>query len=256
MATYSKKPLSIDEQIALLESRGLQIADHARARHYLSYISYYRLRAYTYPYQVNTDENHPFQTGTSFDQVLDDYLFDRYLRLLIFDAIERIEIAFRTQVIHHYSMRHGSHWYQEKKHYKKEAYFINDLKVIDNEVDRSVEVFIDHYRDKYDTPYRPPSWMTLEVISFGLLSKLYSNLKMSPEKKIIAGNFGLGHPKLLVSWMHAISNVRNICAHHARLWNRRLAVGPVIPNYTNRPFITDTDIDEHKLYLLLCCIAT
>lgn len=213
------------------------------------------MRAYTYPYQDNDQPDHPFHTSITFDRILEDYLFDRHLRLLIFDAIERIEIAFRTQVIHHYALKYGSHWYEDKKLFKNEECYIKDLQSIDSELKRSVEVFIKHYRSTYSKPHRPPSWMTLEVISFGLLSKLFYNLKMCKEKKIVTGKFNLGHPYILQNWMHSLSYVRNICAHHSRLWNRRLTIAPKIPTYTRNPFIKNQSIDKHKLYLLLCCIA-
>ncbi|MCB9448714.1 MAG: Abi family protein [Flavobacteriales bacterium] len=90
---YKKPPLSVTDQLFLLKSRGLCIADQSRAEHYLSNISYYRLRAYMVPFQVVDDHNHKFTPGITFDHVLDLYVFDRELRLLVFDAIERIEVV-------------------------------------------------------------------------------------------------------------------------------------------------------------------
>jgi len=90
---YVKPPLTIAQQIQTLKVRGLNIEDEVRASRYLSFISLYRLRAYTYTYQDNKDTSHTFFPGITFDRVLKTYLFDRKLRLLVFDAIERIEIA-------------------------------------------------------------------------------------------------------------------------------------------------------------------
>ena len=108
---YSKPALSIQDQIDRLKNRGLTIADEQKAILYLSNISYYRLRAYTHPFQDNTDPNHPFTCQITFEEILSLYVFDRQFRLLVLDAIEKIEISFRTQVIYQWAMVYRSHWY-------------------------------------------------------------------------------------------------------------------------------------------------
>ena len=120
---YNKPPVSISDQISKLKRRGLHIADEALAKRYLSNISYYRLRAYTYPYQDNTSANHPFIEKVSFEDILDLYTFDRKLRLLVFDAVEKIEIALRTQIIYQWSMKYGSHWHLDQNLYKDRMKF-------------------------------------------------------------------------------------------------------------------------------------
>jgi len=89
---YNKPPIDITHQIALLKERGLTFEDEQKAAHYLSNISYYRLRAYTYPFQNNKSPGHPFTSVISFEKIIELYVFDRHLRLLIFDAMEKIEI--------------------------------------------------------------------------------------------------------------------------------------------------------------------
>ena len=110
---YEKKPISIIEQVKKLKSRGLLITDESKAAAYLSNISYYRLRAYTYPFQDNTHEDQPFEKDISFDEIINLYIFDRQFRLLVLDAIEKIEISMRTQIIYQWAMNHGSHWHLE-----------------------------------------------------------------------------------------------------------------------------------------------
>jgi abortive infection bacteriophage resistance protein len=97
--------------------------------------------------------------------------------------------------------------------------------------------------------------MSLEVTSMGLLSKFYENLKMCPEKKKIASHFGLPHPYILQSWMHGFSHVRNICAHHERLWNRTLSQIPKLPKKPIHPFLANRNISSHKPYGILSCMA-
>ena len=93
---YNKPPTTYEQQIELLERRGMQVTDKPRAQHYLSHINYYRLGAYWLPFEANHD-GHSFRKGTSFEQVLDLYVFDRELRLLVMDGIERVEVSVRTQ---------------------------------------------------------------------------------------------------------------------------------------------------------------
>ena len=250
---YNKPALSIDQQIDLLIQRGLIIKDVAKAQNYLSNISYYRLSAYALPFQINNSPDHRFITNTTFDSILDLYLFDRELRLLIFDVIERLEIAFRTQIIYNYSTNHGPLWFEDPKHFTNNFYYSKNLSKIDEEIERSGEVFIDHFRSKYTSSNRPPAWMTFEVISMGLLSKVYRNLAMSDTKKAISKHFQVPTPYILESWMQSLTYVRNICAHHSRLWNRILTLKPQLLKKTNSPFLKHRDINPTKLYAFLSC---
>lgn len=251
---FTKKPLSIADQIVKLSGRGLNIQDVPFAESKLSHISYYHLRAYTYPFQNNTDSDHPFTRAISIEEILSFYEFDRDLRLLIFDAIERIEIALRTKIVYHFALAHGSHWFENKALYRNWNYFANDIASLDKEIDRSDEEFIRHYKKKYTNPLRPPAWMSLEVATLTTLSKLFQNLTRSPEKKIVAKSFGLDF-LILENWMHVLSNVRNICAHHCRLYNRTLSQSLVIPIYTfNNKWISTNSIDNAKIYAVICAI--
>lgn len=112
MNTYNKAPLTYTEQIELLKSRGLIFSDERRAQRHLANISYYRLSAYMLPYKQS--ENgiilDTFRDGITWEMIYNLYVFDRKLRILVFDAIERLEIAIRTQIIYQLSHKYGSHW--------------------------------------------------------------------------------------------------------------------------------------------------
>lgn len=252
---YSKSPIDISAQIALLKSRGLQFKNETRSAHYLSNISYYRLRAYTYPFQDNLNIKYPFTKPLYFEDIIDLYVFDRKLRILVFDAIEKIEIALRTKIVYHYSLTHGSHWHENGSLYLSNTRFIKDLADLYKEVDRSTETFIKHYINKYTNPIYPASWMSLEVASMGLLSKLFSNLKNCPEKKKIFYDFGVKDYKVLESWLHSICHIRNICAHHGRLWNRRLTAIPEMPRNPIHQFLNNKNINTNKIYATLSCMT-
>jgi abortive infection bacteriophage resistance protein len=251
---YSKPPLSLTGQISRLKQRGLKFNNETKAAHYLSNISYYRLRAYTFPFQDNTDANHPFIKDVSFEDIIDLYVFDRRLRLLIFNAIEKIEVALRTKIVYEFSLTNGSHWYEDVNMYRNIHFFNKNINTLYIEVDRSTETFIEHYKETYSTPEYPPAWMSLEVVSMGLLSKLYSNLKKGDEKKKVANEFGLPNPMFLESWIHAFANLRNLCAHHSRIWNRRFTIKPKLPRNAKNTFLSNLNIHDNKLYAQLCCI--
>jgi len=252
---YAKPAISFPDQIQKLKDRGLHIHSEADALRYLSNISYYRLRAYTYPYQDNTNPEHPFVGGVSMEDIMALYTFDRKLRLVVFDAVEKIEVALRTQIIYQWSMTYGSHWHLDQKLYKDHGKFIKHLASLQKEIDRSNETFIDHYKNKYTQPEEPPCWMSLEVTSIGLLSLLFQNLKSCPEKKAVTHHFGLLAPEILENWMHNFCHIRNICAHHGRLWNRRIPIPIAIPRKTKAEFVTNRGVYPYKLYASLCAMT-
>lgn len=230
---YDKAPLSFADQLDRLQNRGLVIDDRGKALSYLQEISYYRLSAYFLPYQSVKDT---FNLGVSFKQIIATYSFDRDLRLLVFDCIERIEIAIRTQMIYTMALFYkDSHWQDNKSlfvtpYYNKIGYLVDpfqDLQGIISKAKtvRTPEVFIKHYIDCYDSPSNPPAWMCFELLTIGELSHIYRGLKHNTDKKRIADFFDL-HPTVFTSWLHTLTYVRNICAHHSRLWNRDLAIEP------------------------------
>lgn len=254
---YSKPAVSFEDQISKLKIRKLKFQDETKAKKVLSRISFYRLRAYTYPFQNNADSNHLFIGSIDFETIIKLYKFDRKLRVLIFGSLEKIEIALRTQIIYQMAMKYGSHWHLDQTMYSDKSRAIKQLSALQKEVNRSDETFIKHYKRKYTTPSDPPCWMGLEVASFGTLSKLYKNINNGPEKKAIARSFGISNPFILENWMFCFSHLRNICAHHGRLWNRRLTAKPRLLRNTKHTFINEEviqSIHHNKLYATLCCV--
>jgi abortive infection bacteriophage resistance protein len=250
---YNKPPLSISQQIGLLESRGLVINDKLEAESYLNNISYYRLSAYMLPFQIVGTE-HTFSDNTQFKQIIDLYTFDRQLKLLIFDAIERIEIAIRTQIIYQLSLKYGGHWQNDETIFKDSKTFESLQEEIETYCQQgNREVFIDHYLNKYTIPPTPPSWMSIEIITMGQLSKTYKSLKEKTDKKEIADYFGL-FPIVFESWIHTTTYIRNICAHHARLWNRDLGVQPVLLLRPKKDWISVDYNNNRRIYYFLCCL--
>ena len=251
---YQKPALTIAEQIQRLQNRGLFIPDPERAAHYLGNISYYRLRAYTYPFQNNEDANHPFTQAITFEEILNLYVFDRQLRLLLFNAIEKIEIAFRTQIIYRYALAYGAFWHLNTELYNNSHYFAQHIAALDKEIFRSKETFIEHYIATYTEPATPPAWMALEVSSMGLLSKIFSNLRRDKgPKDEITRYFGVKDVDTIENWLRCFSLLRNLCAHHSRVWNRRMTKMK-IPRKTLNPFIENKNILPYKVYSYITAI--
>jgi abortive infection bacteriophage resistance protein len=254
---YNKAATTIAGQIAQLKQRGLAIRDDNEAAHFLSNISYYRLEGYWWPMQADK-VNHTFKPNSRFDDVIALYNFDRELRLLIFDVIERIEIGFRTKVIYHLSHGVDPWWFENPGNFKNAVDHTNSLILIDRELQQSREVFIKQHYIRYHTDTRrPPSWKTFEVVSFGTLSKLYSNLVVTIKAKDdIASELNLVNHTYLPSWLQAIAQIRNICAHHGRLWNKNLPGRPKLLSKPPAPWLTNVPpaTDHYMLYIHVCCM--
>lgn len=253
---FTKPSVSIADQIALLESRGLVVPDHAKAAHCLQHISYYRLRAYWLPFEdaAPGDGNHQFKAGASFDDVLALYVFDRRLRLLVMDAIERIEVSLRGSWAHHLAMKYGPHGYLDPSHYDRADHYAKAFTTLIEEIERSKDTFIVHYRTKYSDPEHPPIWMTAEVMSLGQLSKWLGNLKLRADRQAIAKPYGLDE-KVLVSLAHHLTYVRNICAHHGRLWNKQFTVTMTVPNSPGSLKLAMNSASARRLYNTLAVVG-
>ena len=250
---YDKKTLTIDEHIQQLLDRGLSITDKTLARHYLSQVSYYRLAGYWWPMQSDKRE-HEFKANSKFEDVISLYNFDRELRILLFDIIEKIEISLRTKLIYHLSHEFDPWWFQNTTVFQDSGALIETLASINEEIARSKDIFIKEHKKKYKDDLRfPPAWKTLELTSFGSLSKLYGNLKnIIKSKDTIAQELGAVNHTYLPSWLQSIAQIRNYCAHHSRLWNRNL---PGTPKLLPKPpfrWVNDVPTDTSKLYMHLC----
>lgn len=222
----AKQALTIAQKIALLKQRGMLFKDESAAPHFLENISYYRLAGYWWDMQSDKS-NHAFESNTYFEDVVDRYNFDRHLRLILFDAIERIEIALRTSMIYHLSHGHGANWYDDGSLFTDPAKHRTHLSHILQEFSYSQEIFAKDHRRRFGTT-NPESWKIMEVVSLGNLSKFYKNLRHQlPEKSQIAKHMGLNIHSELSSWLEAIVYIRNIIAHHSRLWSRSMVKIPV-----------------------------
>lgn len=240
MMEYTKSSLTYHQQVDLLQSRGLVIDDKDYAIRLLKRIGYYRLSAYGLPFQSQKDR---YDDATKIEDIERLYNFDRELRNLYLTTISRVEIPLRTRITHHLAHKYGPFGYLEKVNFSRGFKHSDWLFSVKREIKRSEEIFIKHFQEKYenDSPGFP-IWMSAEVMTFGSLLSLFSGLKNN-DKSEISKKFGI-HWKVLNSWIHCLVYARNICAHHARLWNRTLGIRPLIPRKMEKwhtPFSINND---------------
>lgn len=212
---FNKPALSAADLITFVQSKGLTVSDHGYAHHCLTYVGYYRLKIYMRPFEDNSKR---FVAGTTFEHVVEVYDFDRKLRLLCLDAIERIEVALRSHIINVMGAHGGPHFYYDETFFEsKDA--VTSMRQLG---ERGKHLSITHYKTEYGEPYLPAIWCLTEASTFGQLSKLYADLELQYRKEIAKG-FGFDEI-ICVSWFKSIATIRNICAHHGRLWNAELLV--------------------------------
>ena len=227
---FDKPPLLIPAQRELLGARGLVVEDVARVEHYLNFIGYFRLSGYLRFFVDTSDpEAKRFMTGAKFQDGLDLYVFDRKLRVLLLDALERIEISIKSTMTNVGSINDGAMWLCNAKNFDHGRH--NDIEDIlklclgDNPENHQHSV-IAKFCNEHSDPY-PPCWMLMEAISFGGISKIYKLAKGHLRQKVSEA-FDLQHD-VLESWLHALSTGRNVCAHHGRVWNCSFTIWPKIP---------------------------
>lgn len=246
---YTKPWLSIDKQVKQLETRGVDVGDHDRAAALLRAIGYYRLTGYLYPFRES--EQYVDDDGRTHTRVLAGYRpgttlhhaeaivdFDRRLRMLVMDGMERIEVAVRMQV--GYVLGRSSAFAHEHTANFTDAFtaestdtreptpskHVQWLQRVNARKACSDEQFVDHFRDKYDD--RMPIWALTEILELGQVAVLYRGLNQQHAEEIAAA-FGVPTKKLMVSWLASLNYVRNVAAHHARLFNRKLQHAPARP---------------------------
>ncbi len=239
---YHKPPLSYEKQAELLIQRGL-IADKGVLVERLENVNYYRLSGYLFPYRQADDS---FKAETTFEEVWKHYTFDRRLRLIVMDAIERIEVSVKTQLIYNVSHKTQAFGYMESECFPMMSVSEHEslVKKIVEEVSRSKERFVGHFKNKYGNAHRftgvagaehiiLPLWMVGEILSFGTVLTAYRGVS-NEIKGNIAKRYHIPVP-VLTSWLQTVNVIRNICAHHGRLWNRELGVKPYIPRKNKYP---------------------
>lgn len=251
---YTKKPETPEQHCAILIERGLLIAEQERAIKYLKTVGYFRLTGYMFHLQ-SKDGKHTFVGGTKFEEVTKLYQFDKKLRGIISEYLERIEICLRAKVTDKYSISYGFFWYNDFNLFEDKEIFDTINKEIQETFNDPKEQFLKKFKFKYTSENIPPSNMALEILSLGKLARLYKALKNQGGKSEIATEFNLP-TNVITSWFIYLANVRNICAHHSRLWNKKVTADrPIFPNREKYKFKGENFTDSNTtLYGIISII--
>jgi abortive infection bacteriophage resistance protein len=272
---------SYDEQLDQLIARGLLVTDRERALDHLERIGYYRLSGYWFAFRdrsgqfcrldeqgkkpqrvrIETIALDRFRSGATFQNAVDLYIFDKRLRLLVMDALERIEVALRVDISHTLGKL-------DKFAYLRQELFHDDFSVkLDRDsgltrqhswlskhaslISRSREEFVRHNKEKYGLPL--PIWVACETWDFGTLSTLFNGMRET-EQDSIASQYGISNGRVFASWLRSLNYLRNVCAHHSRLWNRNIVDQPKLPSASEQSWVAGFESNAHaraRCFLLL-----
>lgn len=221
---YTKLWLSVSDQVEKLKSYGLIVQDEQSAKIFLLHLNYYRFSGYGVAFEQS---RHVYVSGTTFEAIRDTYYFDRALRDLVTESLEVIELDIRAAIAYCFGKHYGAFGHATKGRFFHRFNHQAWRDKLHDETRRSDEAFVKHYRKTYCEFPDLPIWIATEIMSFGALSRMYSGMLKS-EQKVIAARYGI-QPKTLQSWMHHLVYVRNLCAHHVRLWDRIWAIRPDLP---------------------------
>lgn len=282
--SYTKPWTSIEHQLATLQARGLGVTNRAKALNCLQRIGYYRLSGYWFAFRqrsllasslpLPTDETKKpkqtkvvlddFKPAATFQNAVDLYVFDKKLRMLAMDALERIEIALRVDIAHTLGQLDAF------AYLKSDLFHSEFSQVLDKKtgltkhhawltkhaqlIGRSKEEFVNHNRNKYGQPLA--IWVACEVWDFGTLSTLFGGMREA-EQDAISARYGVHNGRVFATWLRSLNYLRNVCAHHSRLWNRNIVDQPKLPAAADLPWVAPFEADTHaraRCYLLICML--
>ena len=268
MSSYTKPRRTFDEQIDLLRSRGMTIGDRDLARHYLATVGYYAMGSYWYPARKEVEVDgvltlsDEFVAGATFEHAVSLYLFDQKLRLIALEALERIERALKVQVA--YILGASDRFAHRKPEFMRPKFVSASqhrnshagwLDEVDKKVDRPTHRAIKAVRDRYDGDL--PIWIAIETMDFGDISRLLGGLAAEWSEPV-AKALGMETVPTLTSWARSMNHLRNLCAHHQRLWNRELTDQPRAARGPLRDYFLQLDGHQelwHRSYAALLVLT-
>lgn len=263
---YSKSHLTFDKQLKLLESRGLVVGDRERALRTLAVAGYYNLGSYLYPFRIHEDDQRSdtFMSGAKFEDAVALYDFDRALRHLCLEGLEVVERAVKVSIAYRLGLRdtfahatgslHQSNSLVPEEGTTKSGDFDAWQKKHERQIKRNGVSHISRFADRYGTPF--PIWVAVELMDFGDVSKLLGMVVRRHQNEV-AHDFDVFDGRVFASWVRTLCHVRNISAHHDRLWNRELIDVPLQPGPRDSK-VLDGVLGQQRLWsrtytaLLIC----
>ena len=244
---YQKPWLSYSDQVTQLESRGLTITDRAIAERFLSHVNYYRFSGYCLAFE---QPRHIFPAGVRFDDITGAYAFDGALRDLLTEALEVIEIDVRAYLAYHLGRTHGAFGHTDPSKFFAKFDHADLMDRMHEEAERSSELFIKHLRAKYAEYPNLPVWMLTEVLSFGTITRMFRGMNRR-DQQAISKRYNLQAQTFGTILLHLVY-VRNLCAHHSRLWDRLWSIKPTLPQ--GKMWQPPTMPSNDRLFATVCLI--
>lgn len=216
-----KKPTTYQEQLDILKKRNVVVDNQEQCEAILETLNYYRFVACFLPFKQSDGS---YRIGTQFQQVYRIYEFDRKLRSILFAALEEVEIYLRAKFAYFHAHKYGAEGYIDANNYSslhQEERFKDNL---EREIASNKRAaFVIHHSKHYDGHF--PIWVVVELFTFGMLSRFYSDLKTCDQKEL-ARELYCTIPKNVISWLRCCTDLRNICAHYGRLYYRIFPATP------------------------------
>lgn len=233
MYQYPKHFLSVPQLIQKFKDAGMTIDSQDEAESALNTIGYYRLRGYCF--HLIDPITKQYAAGTNFSDVLTLYHFDSELSHLLFSYLSKIEVALRSRLVIAFQITQDALILNDPSAFNNKKWYWRNQGTVASEIYRSNDVFIEHNYNKYEGAV--PLWASVEVMSFGSLSKTIKNLKTGNQSvfsllvqnykfKNANGNDVNPSKDMFTSWIQAASVIRNICAHNSRIYNRVISTRP------------------------------
>ena len=212
---------SLEDQIELLVKRGMVVEDKDYARRKLEDLGYYHLGFYWHAFEEANLE-HQFKANTRFEDVVGLYEFEFNLKQLLLKYLRRIEINLRTKIIASLSLAYSQNpaWFVDKTVVTSKFIKGFDQKVYTDRFKQDNSMIQKHHA-KHQDQYAP-AWKTLEYMSLGQIVKLYCALKEIKDKSAICECYGIHNPQVFTTYLWAICETRNRCAHSNVLYDMNL----------------------------------
>lgn len=249
-ALYTKPHASAGDRVLHLRTKGLTISRPNVAARKIEMIGYERLRIYFLSRRDHTVAGKPFLPGTTYNDILKIYECDAKLRAVCFSAVGQFEILLRNRISEELSARFGSHPYFDPTAFKSKELHLEALQKLSSVYTFSKDKRAKHYKDNYSNPPLPAIWTLKEFLTFGATSRLLKSLD-GPLIKAVALDFGVPTDQLFENWVEALVDLRNVCAHHDRLFNRSFQKQP---QRHQRAAVPAVGVPINKLRALVLCL--
>lgn len=217
-----KPATTFEQQLDLLEDRGLVIADREKAMEVLSRFNYYTLSGYLFSFRKPGSDD--YEDGLTFERIIDIIEFDRRFRNVLMYAIETVEHTLKTKMAYHLAHSIGPDGYLYSENFRDADKHKETIARFKENVEKNKKLpFVHHHLQEYQGTM--PVWVAIELFTLGMLEALFKNLP-TKSQKAIAKEFNTG-PVQLASWIENVRYLRNMIAHYMRLYDFGIQKTPI-----------------------------